>query len=170
MNQELPYSERYKLIKLGLLPKEAVAKPKKAIPKVSKKKKEEMADQKKGGDSKLDQWFEARRKEMTGRCVLCGGKTEKNNDEHYRKSIHHILEKRPNMFPSVALHSDNWLEVCFWNNSCHTNLHNGTITWELLRDSFEWSIIVAKFKNIYPFIHPNEHKNIPELLLKELDQ
>jgi hypothetical protein len=106
---------------------------------------------------------------MTGRCALCGGKTEKHSDEHYRRSIHHIFEKRPTMFPSVALHPDNFLEVCFWGNSCHTNIHNGIITWELLKDSLEWEIIVRKFKKIYPFIHPNEHKNIPELLLKELE-
>lgn len=137
------------------------------IPKVSEKKKKEMAAEK-DGKGELDEWFAARRKEMTGRCQLCGGKTEKTNDETFKRSIHHILEKRSTMFPSVAKHPDNWLEVCFYGNSCHQNIHNSTITWELLHDSAEWSIIVDKFKKIYPYIAENEKKNIPELLLKEL--
>lgn len=139
------------------------------IPKVSKKKQEEMAANKEGR-GEMDEWFGARRKEMTGECVLCSGKTEKDNDETFKRSIHHILEKRPTMFPSVAKHPDNWLEVCFFGNSCHTNLHNGTITMELLRDSAEWKIIVDKFKKIYPYIAEAEKKNIPELLLKELSK
>ena len=109
MNEQLPYHERLKLIKQGLLPKEAVAKPKKPIKKVSDKRKTELAEGK--GDDALDKWFEERRVEMTGRCVLCNGKTEKNNNETYRRSIHHLLDKRPSMFPSVAIHPDNWLEL-----------------------------------------------------------
>ncbi len=139
-----------------------------SIPKKSEKKlAKEKADREAGIDSALDLWFEARRKEMKGRCCLCGGKSEKNNDATYRNSIHHILDKRPAMFPSVSCHEDNWLELCFYGNSCHTNIHNLTITWDLLRDSAEWQMIVEKFKKIYPHIHPDEHKNIPELLLKE---
>lgn len=139
------------------------------IPKVSKKKAAEVQAQKElGKDGGLDAWFEARRKEMTGRCCLCGGKTEKDNDETYRRSIHHLLEKRKNMFPSVATHPDNFLEVCFWGNACHSNLHNGTITMDLLHDSKEWHIIATKFKKIYPFILETEKKNIHHLLLKEL--
>lgn len=149
----------------------AIPKEKKVyrIPKVSEKRKQKIAQQKANeGDNGLDLWFEARRKEMTGRCCLCNGKSEKNNDETYRRSIHHLLEKRPAMFPSVALHEDNWLEVCFWGNACHTNIHSGTITMELLRDSAEWDIIATKFKKIYPFIAENERENIPEILLKEI--
>lgn len=155
--------------KLGLLPPLPTRKEKKPIPKQSKKKKGEIQEAKSAGtDDKLDQWFEARRKEMTGRCVLCNGKSEKYNDETYRRSIHHILDKRPTMFPSVALHENNFLEVCFWGNSCHTNIHNGTITMELLADSHEWKIIVDKFKKIYPFIAEGEKKNIHPLLLKQI--
>jgi hypothetical protein len=160
------YFERMKLIKLGLLPKEAVKKEKKPLKKVSDKKAAEKSSAK--GDDALDLWFEARRKEMTGRCVLCNGKSEKSSDEHYRKSIHHLLDKKPTLFPSVSCHEDNWLELCFFGNSCHTNIHNRTITWELLFDSAEWELIVSKFRKIYPFIAENERKNIHPLLLKEL--
>lgn len=142
-----------------------------SIPKKSEKRlAKEKAERESGGDNALDLWFEARRKEMKGKCSLCGGKTEKSNDATYRRSIHHLLDKRPTMFPSVALNEDNWLEVCHFGNSCHDNIHNRTITWELLFDSAEWPMITAKFKKIYPYIHPDEYKNIPELLLKELDQ
>lgn len=120
------------------------------------------------GDDALDKWFEERRKEMTGKCCLCGGKSEKGNDDTYRRSIHHLFEKRPIMFPSVSCHPDNWLELCFWTNSCHQNIHNGTITMELLHDSAEWAMIVEKAKSVFPSIHPDEHKNIHPLLLKEL--
>lgn len=150
----------------ALLPK-----PKKIyyIPKQSKKKAKQLKEQRENGtDAVLDAWFEEKRVEMTGKCCLCGGKTEKKNDETYRRSIHHLLDKRPIMFPSVSCHPDNWIEVCFYGNSCHTNLHNKTITWELLHDSAEWKIIVEKFKKIYPFIAENERRNIPQLLLNEL--
>ncbi len=43
------------------------------------------------------------------------------------------------------------------------------ISWEFLRDSAEWELIVTKFKKIYPYILESEKKNIPELLLKELE-
>jgi len=137
------------------------------IPKVSEKKTKEIAGNK-DADAALDQWFEDRRKEMTGVCQLCGGRSERNNDETFRNSIHHLFEKRDSMFPSVKLHPQNWIEVCFYGNSCHTNIHNGTITWELLHDSKEWEIIVEKFKRIYPYMADSEHKNIHPLLLKEL--
>jgi hypothetical protein len=139
---------------------------------VSEKKKKKLAEQAKeknsDGDTFLESWFKARRKEMTGKCVLCQGKTEKDNDETYKRSIHHIFDKRETMFPSVALNPDNWLELCFWQNSCHQNIHNGTITWELLQDSAEWDIIVAKFKKVYLYIAEEEKRHLPDVLTKLL--
>lgn len=144
-------------------------KKKSTINKVSPKRQAKLDEQNAyGGDSALDLWFEARRKEMKGYCVICGGPTEKKHDNTYRRSIHHLFDKKPTLFPSVSCHPDNWLEVCYYGNSCHTNLHNKTITWELLHDSLEWKIIVDKFKKIYPFIAESERKNIQPLLLKEL--
>lgn len=128
------------------------------IPKVSKKRMEELKGGK-NGDDKLDRWFEERRLEMTGRCVLCGGNTEKKNDETYRRSIHHLLDKRKSMFPSLALHPVNFLEVCFYGNSCHTNLHNGSISYELLHDSKEWSIIKPKLEILLPLCTEEEKRN-----------
>lgn len=136
------------------------------IKKVSDKKAREMKGE---GKSDLDQWFEERRKEMTGKCCFCGGKTERDNDDTYKFSIAHLLPKRKNMFPSVACHGENWLELCHFGNSCHQNFDSGMITWEFIRDSKEWELIVAKFKKIYPFIPEMERRNIPELLLKEVE-
>lgn len=143
-------------------------KQRKPIPKVSAKRKEKLKLLA-NDENSLDKWFEERRKEMTGRCALCNSKTEKDNDETYRRSIHHLFDKRPSMFPSVALHEDNFLEVCFWGNSCHQNIHNRTITWSLLHDSKEWNLIVYKFKKIYPFMAENEKRNLPEILLNEIN-
>jgi hypothetical protein len=142
--------------------------PKKSAKRIEKEKEQKKAQGKDG--SPLDQWFAARRLEMTGRCCLCNGKSEKHNDATFKRSIHHLFEKRKTMFPSVALNEDNWLELCAFGNSCHQNIHNGTITWELLHDSAEWEIILAKVKKVFPFIHENEKKNIPEILLKSINK
>lgn len=151
-----------------------VPKPKKEqkpIAKQSEKKKQQVKEEKQSGESEaLQTWFNERRIEMTGRCALCGGKTEKHNDATFKRSIHHLLDKRETMFPSVALHPDNWLEVCHFGNSCHENIHNKTITWELLIDSAEWKFILDKLKKVYPFIAYPERKNIPDVLLKELER
>lgn len=148
-------------------------KPKKnyVIPKLSEKRKQKLKEQKEiNSDDTQWKWFEERRKEMTGVCVFCGGKSEKDNDETYRRSIAHLLAKRKDYgCPSVKVHPENWLELCHFGNSCHTNFDNGIITWEFLRDSAEWGIIVTKFKKIYPFILESEKKNIPEILLKEFE-
>lgn len=144
-------------------------KPKKAYegPKaVSDKKKAELAEVRKareeGGDPGLAKWFPDRRLEMTGRCCLCQGKTLKYDDENYSKCLHHLFEK--SLFPSVATHPDNCIGVCFYGNSCHVNLHNGTITWELLIDSAEWPMILEKVRKIVPYIAASERRRIPEAI------
>jgi hypothetical protein len=76
--------------------------------------------------------------------------------------------RKREMMLRTGTHEDNWLELCFYGNSCHAGIHNGTITWELLHDSAEWSMIVGKFLKIYPYIAEGERKNIHPLLLKEL--
>lgn len=141
----------------------------KGIAKVSEKKKAEIKAQKESGsDSVMEYFFNDCRKRMVGKCFFCGGATEKDNDETFKRSIAHILPKRKNMFPSIASHPMNWIELCFHGNSCHTNFDNGIITWEFLKDSKEWEEIVRRFKMFYPYITENEKKNIPPLLLNEL--
>jgi len=154
---------------LARLHRSRAGKPKKVYegPKaVSDKKKAQIAEEKKvredGGDLGLAIWFTERRLEMTGKCGLCQGKTQKWDDDTYQCSLHHLFEK--SIFPSVATNPDNCLEVCYYGNSCHANLHNGTITWELLIDSAEWPMILAKVRKIVPYIAANERRRIPEAL------
>lgn len=152
------YLNQRLLQKLGLVKKED--KKPKPIPAKSKKRIAQEAEEKKAGKKDaLDQWFEDRREEMTGKCVLCGGASEKHNDDLYRYSIHHLLEKGKKQFPSVKLVSENWLEVCHFQNCCHSNLHNGHITWELLYDSAEWAIIREKLLIVLPQVAESERSN-----------
>lgn len=158
------------LAEIQLLKEKAkLPKPKKVY-KIAKKSAKRIAQEKEwaanSSEDALDKWFEERRQQMTGKCVLCSGKTEKYNDATYRNSIHHLFDKRKYMFPSVKTHPDNWLELCYYGNSCHANIHNGKITWELLADSKEWNIIVEKFKKIYPFIAEKERYRLPDVLLQ----
>lgn len=147
-------------------------KKKYVIPKVSEKRKaKEKAEKGLKGDSGLDKWFEEMRKRMTGKCLFCGGKTEKSNDDTYRRSIAHLLPKRSvnkGGFPSVSTHEENWIELCFYGNSCHTNFDSGMITWEFLKDSKEWDIIQEKLFTLLPLIPEEERKHKLYSIIQEL--
>jgi len=154
---------------LNRLARARMGKPKKVYegpkPKSDKKKAEEAEEKKareEGGDPGLAKWFPDRRMEMTGKCFLCQGKTQKWDDDTYHYSLHHLFEK--SLFPSVATHPDNCLELCHYGNSCHPNITNGTITWELLIDSAEWPMILEKVRKVVPFIATSERRRIPEVL------
>lgn len=152
----MSYHDRLKLIKLGLLPKEAVPKAKKPLKKISDKKAAEIKIIK-GSDSELDIFFASQRKFMKGRCLFCGADTMKKDDEKFQFSLAHLLPKA--IFKSVATHPDILIELCFYNNSCHTNFDNGMITWEFVKDSKEWGIIREKLLNILPMVSPEEKKH-----------
>jgi len=116
----------------------------------------------KHGSSVLEEWFESRHDEMTGICSHCGGKTEKDKST-YKCSVAHILPKVH--FPSIATHPLNFVELCFYGNSCHTNFDNYYIEIDQLKCFEE---IVAKFTIMYPFISDAEKRKIPDILLQEL--
>jgi len=179
--QQIPsYFERMRLIKLGLLPKEAVAKKPKPMKKVSEKKAKEMAEVREDGNTEMDLFFDAMLKKCTGKCLFCNGTTtaidpkfyrddnekwsQEANDKKYereierlkRASIAHLLPKRPinkGGFPSVATSVDNWIELCW---QCHTSFDTGKITWELVRDSKEWDVIKEKLLNVLPIVAMEE--------------
>lgn len=113
--------------------------------------------------AELDRWFKDRQKEMTGKCQNCGGKTEKDS-RHYKCSIAHLLPKA--YFPSIATHPSNWLELCFYGKSCHTNMDNKMLD---LTEMSCWDDIVIKFCAIYPSIAPKERRRIPEVLLQYIE-
>ena len=153
------YMAHRRELKLGL-----VSKPKKEpkpIAKVSEKRKAEIAAEK--DDKTMDEWFEARRKGMTGKCQHCGGKTTKDDDKLFKHSIAHILPKRPNMFPSVATHPDNWIELCFFGSSCHTNYDNNILD---ITDLNCFDQVIEKFERMFPAIDKKERRNIPGALMQ----
>lgn len=140
-------------------------KHKKPIAKKSAKKLKQEAElkaaAKKGGGGELDRWFQARRKEMNGRCLHCGEKTTKHHDQWYKASIAHILPKR--LFKSVSTHPLNWIELCFWSNNCHANYDNHTLD---ITELNCYDLVIERFIAIYPAIAPKEKKYIPDVLLQ----
>lgn len=136
-------------------------KKRKPIPKVSKRKR--AANNELGPE--LDQWFDDRRMEMTGRCSNCGKPSCRNDDKYFKFSIAHILPKA--YFESVKTNPENWIELCFWgDNSCHTNMDNQILD---LIDMACWDEIVVKFQKLYPNIAPKERKRIPNVLLQYIN-
>jgi len=161
------YFENLQLQKLGLAPKTTGAKPKKPLKKISNKKAAEMKEAKTvNTDSELDKWFEERRKEMTGVCANCGGKTGKDDDKFYRHSIAHILPKRDSMFPSVATVNYNWVELCFWGNSCHSKYDS---SWEAAAKMRIWPFVIHNVNILYPKLTSEEKARLPEVLIQEIN-
>lgn len=153
-----------KLKEQAKLPKKH--KPRKPIAKKSKKKIQQEAEEKKGGkdaSAAKERWFQERRRELTGYCKNCQKPSFKKSDEYFRFSIAHILAKRKSMFPSVALHPENYLELC---GDCHRNLDDCMID---LTELSCWNEVVVKFQNIYPSIAPEERKRIPDILLQYIN-
>jgi len=151
------------------------------IPKVSKKRQKALDAMKDGskiiyeesngiipavvsGGGELERWFLDRRKEMTGFCKHCGGQTTRDNDEFYKCSIAHILPKA--YFKSVATNEHNWIELCFWNNSCHTNLDNKMLD---LIDLNCFDLVIERFAKMYPSIAKEERRRIPKVLMEYLE-
>ncbi len=146
------YQEQLRLIKLGLMNKTTGAKPKKPIPKVSEKRKQELA--KVSGDSEMDLFFERNRKKMTGICQCgCGQKSQKNDDTFYRGSICHIFPKR--IFKSIADNDYNWVERTMFGG-CHSQMDDSSIAkWVNFVD---WEDIKERFHILAPLLTDAERK------------
>lgn len=161
--EQLPYHQQRLMRKNDLLPKLPTRKERKPIPKVSPKRARQMAEEKAGGDSALDRWFEEMRHWLTGKCSFCNGRTTWKNEELWRCAIAHLLAK--SKFPSVATNNNNWVELC-WD--CHTGFDNGMISWEMLYDSHEWLMLRSQLEKVLPFVAPNEQSQKIYSKLKEL--
>lgn len=138
----------------------------KGIAKVSEKKKAQIAAAKPEAEL-LEEWFEDRSKEMTGKCVECGEKSCKGDPVYWKFSICHILPKK--IFKSVKRHPLNFIELCHFGKSHHNNFDTLGYEWAKEHMPKAWEIIVQRFKIIYPAIVPAERKNIPDILLQELE-
>jgi len=132
-----------------------------SIPKKSAKR---IAQEMNADNDELLQWFKERRKELSGFCKNCNGKTMKDDDAKFHYSIAHILPKA--YFPSVATHPKNFIELCFYGQSCHTNLDNGALD---LIDLHCFAEVIEKFVSMYPSIAKEERRRIPAVLLNYLE-
>lgn len=128
------------------IPKER--KTKRPIAKFSKKKLEQKEAEKKlissHGDTFIEKWFKARRRELTGTCQCgCGQPSQKKDDIYFRYCCAHIFPKSEvDGFPSIALHPLNYVERKFWGG-CHTNMDEGGMDkWPFMAD---WDDIKEKF-------------------------
>lgn len=168
MSEQNPsYFERMKLIKLGLLPKEAVKKEKKPMKRVSDKKLAADAEEKKARgeeDTMLQKWYKNRQKQLTGKCMRCGEPYDHRNFKYAIAATAHILAKRSEMFPSVALHKDNFIElgtIC----GCH-NWFDNFASWEEIALDKIWPLVLERFKLFES--HITERTKIPEVLAQEI--
>lgn len=110
-------------------------------------------------DELKEQWFRARRKEMTGTCQCgCGEPSQKKDNVRFRASAAHIFPK--SLFESVMYHPLNWVERRFWAkysgdyNACHSIMdETGLDRWPNFAD---WDDIKAKFFILAPLLTPAE--------------
>jgi len=125
------YFERMKLIKLGLLPKEAVAKKKtpiakKSAKKIAEEKEEKKANSVEGKKETLDNWFlEVAKRHWTVviddrlfcPCMECG---KLISEDYARHATAHLLPKK--LFKSVAANDLNYL-ILGAGCRCHDKTH-----------------------------------------------
>lgn len=122
-----------------------------------------------GSDSwKSKLWFSARHYEMTGKCFLCNGKTEKGT-AIFKNSIAHLFQKA--YFKSIKWHELNWMELCYYGHSHHTNFDNAMLSFEIIKEEYPlaWVDIVKKFKILYPLMTNSEQGRVPQILIETLN-
>lgn len=167
MEENIPYHKRLSLIKAGLLPKETGAKPKKAIAKISPKKKAEMEAEKKergGEDTELVKWFKSKIKISSGRCSECGCSVETHVYKYAAMTIAHLLPKRDNMCPSVKTHPLNYIILCPDHHHQYDNS-----SWDDREKMGCWPVIQERLVMIYPDLAPNERRHFPDSVLRWME-
>jgi hypothetical protein len=137
------------------------------IPPVSEKRqaKLNMEKENRGGeDTELLKWYKRTQKQLTGKCARCGYKYNHHNLTNAIRATAHILAKRDNMFPSVATHPLNFIELPPYCG-CH-NWYDNLATWEEIKESVIWPIVRERFLQMEPDIQ--ERSKIPDTLLNEI--
>src|SRR6266536_1385887 len=125
------------------------------IPKKSAKKlKQEEEEKKLRGidDTLIEQWYKARRKELTGTCQCgCGKPSQKKDDTFFRGSCCHIFPKAS--FESVMYHPLNCIERAMFGG-CHARLDEGGLDkWPHMAD---WDDIKERFHILAPLLTDEE--------------
>jgi hypothetical protein len=142
-------------------------KVKKPIAKKSAKKLKQEAEEKKlrgDEDTLTEQWFKARRKELTGTCQCgCGKPSQKNDDTFFRGSCCHIFPKA--IFESVKYHPLNCVERAMFGG-CHHNLDNqGVEKWLGMAD---FDDIRERFHALAPLLTDDERSKKFYILLEKI--
>lgn len=142
MSDTIPYFERMKLIKLGLAPKEAVAKERKPIAKKSAKRiEQDKLDKVNSSNDELELWFKNTRNKLCGFCKCgCNLTSSKNDDKYFKFSCCHIFPK--SKFESIKTHPLNFVERAFWGG-CHSVMDDTSM--DRWKDFADWNDIVEKF-------------------------
>ena len=159
-----PLDEIRKIKEMARLPKQKAVY---RIPKKSKKKLAQEAEEKelRGSDDTLkEQWFKARRKELTGTCQCgCGKPSQKKDDTFFRGSCCHIFPKAT--FESVMYHPLNCVERAMFGG-CHHNMDNqGMDKWPQMAD---FDDIKERFHVLAPLLTDEERATKFYLKLEQL--
>ncbi len=145
--------EQIKRLLLARTPKPK--KPYKGLAKKSAKRIKQEAEEKElrnGDDTLMEQWFKARRKELTGTCQCgCAQPSQKKDDTFFRGSCCHIFPK--STFLSIMYHPLNCIERAMYGG-CHSNLDNqGLDKWPAMAD---WEDIKERFYMLAPLLTDEE--------------
>lgn len=138
-------------------------KPKKPIPKISQKKKEKIVN-----NDELNKWFKDTATFMTGVCYNCGGKSCKGNDKYEKFSQAHIFAKNYKAFPSIKTNLLNFVELCYFNNSCHSNFDNNGYEYAKEKMPKLWNLILERAKILIPLMTQQEQARVPKVILDNL--
>jgi hypothetical protein len=169
------YFERFKLIKQGLLPREAVAKEKKPLRKESPKTAAAKAkEREERGDSGLDKYFEHHMKHAAPICMNCGLEARWLLEERYsflwRSCQAHVLAKKDGIggFPSVAANLLNHL-VLFPHFAGLCNCHGKfDSSYENMAKMDIFPKAIDIINRLYPLIAKEERKYLPEIITQEI--
>ena len=151
---------------LGIIPPDSPKKISIGIKPISDKKAAAIKAEKEargGDDTELQKWYKGRQKFLTGKCARCGATYNKKELSAAIASTAHILAKRPEMFPSVATHPQNFLELPPYCG-CH-NWFDNLASWDEIKESVLWPEIVEKFVMIEPCIDLEERHRITKELM-----
>lgn len=161
---------------LSQLQRARLPKPKKEIKpiaRVSEKKKAMDAEEKKAGvNADLDYWFEYHTNHSRPICTECGRKEEwlllPEFIQIWRACQAHIFPKKKGAFKSLRGNLDNHI-VLFpsWGGLLCGHHGEYDSSWYNATTMKVWPIVEKIFlEKLYPVMHPNERRLIPEQLQK----
>lgn len=124
--------------------------PKKSAKRIEREKNEK--GERGTEDTLMEQWFKARRKDLTGICQCgCGKPSQKKDDMYFRHSCCHLFPK--SKFPSLMYHPLNYIERAFFGG-CHSVLDDTSMDrWVGMAD---WDSIKEQFHLLAPLLTDEE--------------